>query len=148
MTRLSRNFINLIFVGLAVVFLSQSVFAAGDLARKVTRLEPLVFGTGEEDDFAISRSEITLETGRLYMLPLEAKGFKEYRFEAPEFFQNIWVHQVVIEDLEVHTRLIDALEFDDQGTIEFWFVAIRSGEYDWFVDGFASKGMQGKIIVE
>jgi len=147
MTKSARNLLGLVFTGL-FVFLSQPAYSAGDLARKVTRLEPLVFGTGEEDDFAISRSEIRLETGRLYMLPVEAKGFKEYRFEAPDFFQNIWVQQVVIEDLEVHTRRVEALEFDDQGTIEFWFVAIRPGEFDWYVDGFASKGMQGKIIVE
>ncbi len=137
--------VSLIF---SIITFSPAALSAGDLARKVTRLEPLVLGTGEEDDFVISREEIKLETGRLYMLPLEAKGYKEYRFEAPEFFQNIWVHQVVIEDLEVHTRRVDALEFDDQGTIEFWFVAIRPGEFEWFIDGFESKGMVGKIIVE
>lgn len=121
--------------------------AAGDLARRVTRLEPLVFGDGEENDFRISRSTIELETGKLYMLPLQAKGYKEYRWEAPEFFRNIWVSQVVVEDLEIHTTTIDALEFDDQGTIEFWFVPIRTGEFDWYVRDFEAKGMHGRIVV-
>jgi hypothetical protein len=122
--------------------------AAGDLARRVTRLEPLAFGDGEENDFKISREVVKLETGKLYMLPLEARGYKEYRWEAPDFFQNIWVHQVFVEDLEIHTRSIDALEFDDQGRIEFWFVPIRPGKFEWYVEGFDTRGMKGSIVVE
>jgi len=133
---------------LPLLSVQNTAFGEGDLARRVNRLAPLVFGDGEENDFAISRQEIRLETGKLYMLPIEAKGYKEYRFEAPVFFQNIWVSQVVIEDLEVHTTSIDALEFDDQGTIEFWFLPIRTGEFEWYVAGFEEKGMVGRIIVE
>ena len=122
--------------------------AAGDLAKRATRLEPLVFGDGEENDYAISHATIELETGRYYMLPVEARGYKEYRWEAPAFFRSIWVSQVVVDDLEIHTTTIDALEFDDQGRIEFWFVPIRSGTFAWHVDGLDAKGMKGVIVVE
>lgn len=137
-----------LFAGLllAAIMVPQA-HAAGDLAKRVTRLEPLVFGDGEENDFRISRTIIELETGKLYMLPLQAKGYKEYRWEAPEFFRNIWVSQVVVEDLEIHTTTIDALEFDDQGTIEFWFVPIRTGEFAWYIRDLEAKGMQGRIVV-
>lgn len=146
---MSKRKILILVIGLLLV--SGQVlpaYAGGDLARRVTRLEPLVFGDGEENDFKISRSTIELETGKLYMLPLQARGYKEYRWEAPEFFQTIWVRQVVVEDLEIHTTTIDALEFDDQGTIELWFVPIRTGEFDWYVKGFDVKGMQGTIVVK
>ncbi len=141
-------FSNSFFIVLISFILISPTYAAGDLAKRVTRLEPLVFGDGEENDFQISHATIELETGKLYMLPLEAKGYKEYRWEAPEFFQNIWVSQIVIEDLEVHTTSIDALEFDDQGRIEFWFVPIRTGKFDWYVEDFDVKGMKGSIVVQ
>ncbi len=146
---MNKRKILILFTGLllAAGVLSQT-YAAGDLAKRVTRLEPLVFGDGEENDFKISRQIIELETGKLYMLPLEAKGYKEYRWEAPEFFQTIWVKQVVVEDLEIHTTTIDALEFDDQGRIEFWFVPIRTGEFGWHVVDFDVKGMKGSIVVK
>ena len=144
----SEAFFKSIFIAIFAVIPVSSGFAAGDLAKRVTRLEPLVFGDGEENDFYISRSTIELETGKLYMLPLQARGYKEYRWEAPKFFQNIWVSQVVVEDLEVHTTSVDALEFDDQGTIEFWFVPIRTGKFEWYVEDFDVKGMKGSIVVQ
>ena len=146
---MNKRKILILFTGLllAAGVLSQT-YAAGDLAKRVTRLEPLVFGDGEENDFKISRQIIELETGKLYMLPVEARGYKEYRWEAPEFFQTIWVKQVVVEDLEIHTTTVDALEFDDQGRIEFWFVPIRTGEFDWYVEDFDVKGMKGSIVVK
>ena len=140
--------VTIVLLGLILALPSSVSFAEGDLARRVTRLAPLVLGDGEENDFAISRDTIQLETGKLYMLPVEAKGYKEYRLEAPDFFSNIWVHQVVVEDLEIHTRHIEALEFDDQGIIEFWFVALRTGSFDWYIDGFEEKGMRGRVVIE
>ncbi len=148
MTSFGSRLIGALLLTVGIGGMTSAANADGDLARRPTRLEPLVLGDGEENDFAISRAEIRLKTGVYYMLPVEAKGYKEYRFEAPEFFQNIWVNQVVVEDLEVHTTHIDALEFDDQGTMELWFIALRTGEFGWSVEDFGEKGMQGRIIVE
>ncbi|MBC8269192.1 MAG: hypothetical protein H8E36_10625 [Rhodospirillaceae bacterium] len=125
-----------------------AVEAKGNMAKKVYRLEPLILGDGEENDFAVSRKEVKLETGKYYVLPVTAKGFKEYRLEAPDFFQNIWVSQVVVEDLEVHTTKIHAMEFDDQGTMDLWFIAIKPGTYKWAIEDFEEKGMTGTFVVE
>ncbi len=136
-------------IALAILFSAPAALQAkGNMAKKVYRLEPLVLGDGEENDFAVSRKEVKLETGKYYVLPVTAKGFKEYRLEAPEFFQNIWVSQVVVEDLEVHTTKIHAMEFDDQGTMDLWFIAIKPGTYDWSIEDFEEKGMTGTFVVE
>ena len=56
--------------------------------------------------------------------------------------------KVVINDLEVHTTKIHAMEFDDQGTMELWFIAIKPGSYKWAIEDFEEKGMTGTFIVE
>jgi len=138
-----------LLIALAILYTAPGIAEAkGNMAKKVHRLEPLVFGNGEENDFAVSRKEVKLETGKYYVLPVTAKGYKEYRLEAHEFFQNIWVSQVVVEDLEVHTTKIHAMEFDDQGTMELWFIAIKPGTYKWGIEGFEGKGMTGTFVVE
>lgn len=130
------------------VLLAGTAQAEGDMTKKIHRVEPLVLGTGEEDDYAISRETLTFETGKMYAFTIEAKGFKEYRFEAPEFFQNIWISQLVVDDKEIHTTSIHALEFDDTGEIEMYFIPIRPGSYGWHIEDFADKGMKGTIEVK
>lgn len=143
-----RYFSFFVFAVTLIIAQPALLQAKGNMAKKVHRLEALVLGDGEENDFAVSRKEVKLETGKYYVLPVTAKGYKEYRLESPSFFQNIWVSQVVINDLEVHTTKIHAMEFDDQGTMELWFIAIRPGTYTWGIEGFESKGMTGIFVVQ
>lgn len=117
-------------------------------ANRVNRLAALVLGDGAENDFAVNMTEIEMEAGKRYVLPVIAKGYKEYRLEAPDFFQSILVSQVVINDLEVHTTRIDAMEFDDNGEMELYFVPVRKGKYEWEVEGFGDKGMKGTFEIE
>jgi len=39
------------------------------------------------------------------------------------------------------------LEFDD-GTIELQFVAMRPGDFSWYVQGLESRGMAGRFVVK
>jgi hypothetical protein len=135
------------FLLTALLGLSQA--GATDLVRGRTDLPELVLGNDEGDDFAVSRKEIELESGKSYRLSITAKGSKEYKFFAPELFRHSWINQIVINHLEIHMLGVPHhLEFDDQGTIHVEFVAIRPGEYPWFVQGLESKGMTGKFIVK
>lgn len=140
--------LSLLFSALFLLMTPAPAWAGGDLTRKVNRLPALEFGDGEENDYAVNRRETRIETGKLYVLPIVAKGYKEYRLEAPKFFQNIWISQVVIEDLEVHATIVQALEFDSPGEMELFFIAIRPGSYEWTIEGFEDKGMSGRFIVE
>ena len=137
---------------LVLAFASLMLIApagAADLLRGRTDLPELVLGNEEGDDFVVSAKEIAMESGKAYRLSITAKGSKEYKFFAPDFFRHIWVDQIVINHLEIHMQGAPRhLEFDDQGTIRVEFVTIRPGEYPWYIQGLESRGMTGKFIVK
>ena len=123
--------------------------AAADLMRGRSELPELVLGDDSGNDYAVPVKDIEMEGGKAYRLKITAKGQKEYKFVAPEFFRNIWINQIVIDRLEVHMAgAPHHLEFDDQGTIAVDFVAIRPGEYRWAVQGLEERGMVGKLVVK
>ena len=122
---------------------------AADLVKGRTDLPELVLGDHEGNDYALSQKDIELESGKSYRLSITAKGAKEYKFFAPEFFRNTWVNQIVVNNLEIHMQgPPHHLEFDDQGTIDIEFVVMRPGEFSWFVQGLESRGMTGRFIVK
>jgi hypothetical protein len=62
-------------------------------------------------------------------------GRGEYKLMAPELMRNSWVEQVSIEDKEVKPLGgLYAVEFDDEGEIDIYFVPIRPGTYEFYVD--------------
>lgn len=133
---------------LAAVALSAPAQAV-DLAKGRTDLPELVLGNKEGNDYAVSQKEIEMESGKSYRLSITAKGGKEYKFFAPDFFRNTWINQIVINHLEIHMQGAPGhLEFDDQGTIHVELVTIRPGEYPWYVQGLEGRGMTGKFIVK
>lgn len=119
--------------------------AAGNLASQPERLEPLVLGA----DLSFSVKEYTLETGKYYRWQIQSQGGEEFLVMAPELFRNAWVNQVVINDIEVKPvgGGIYGVEFDDEGSADIWFVPIRTGNFDFFADGFAERGMLGTFVV-
>ena len=46
--------------------------------------------------------------------------------------------------LEIAAVLI---EFDDEGTIDVWFVPIRPGNFDFWIDGYENRGLAGTFEV-
>lgn len=134
----------------AVLVIAQLAFSAapalseGDLTRRATRLEPLLLDA--RTGFSITRFE--LETGVYYRWRVRSDGLEEYKIVAPEFFPQIWVDQVVIDDMEVKPMGLYAIEFDDAGEIDVWFVPIRPGTYRFFAEGLESQGFSGEFVVE
>jgi hypothetical protein len=124
---------------LLVLMLSASgsiVFAKGDLATRATRLEPLVLGNAE-NDFFMSTKEYKLETGK-----------REYNLVAPEFWRNAWIQQIAVGHIEIKTGTLAELDFDGSGSVEVFFVPIRTGTYEFRIRGLEQRGMVGKLIVE
>ncbi len=96
--------------------------SAHDLTKGRTDLPDLVLGA-EDNDYAVPVKDIEMEAGKSYRLRIVAKGQKEYKFFASEFFRGVWMNQIVINHLEVHMAgPPHHLEFDDQGTIAVEFV--------------------------
>lgn len=142
------NAMNRVMRMLAVIpiglFLAAPAFAEGNLASRATRLEPLEL----KGDLSFSVTEYRLETGKYYRWRITSDGGEEFQVVAPDLFRNSWINQVVINDLEVKPMGgIHSVEFDDEGTIDVWFVPIRPGNYDYWIDGFETRGMIGTFIV-
>ncbi|GJE02390.1 MULTISPECIES: hypothetical protein [Methylobacterium] len=134
---------------LAAALLAAGPALARDLAKGRTDLPDLVLGDDQGNDYAVSTKDIEMEAGKSYRLRITAKGQKEYKFFAPEFFRGVWMNQIVINHLEIHMAgPPHHLEFDDPGTIEVEFVAVRAGEFPWTIQGLESRGMSGRFIVK
>jgi hypothetical protein len=118
--------------------------AEGNLASDATRLPDLALDSAA---LSVSWTEQELETGQYYRWRIVHDGGEEFQIVAPDLFRNSWINQVVIDDLEVKPMGLHSVEFDDEGTIDIWFVPIRPGNYDFGVAGFESRGMAGTFVV-
>ena len=109
---------------------------------------PLVLGDGGKP-FTVNHTDFYLRAGQAYRWDIKSEGDIEYKFNAPDFFRNVWMNQIVIDDLEIHMAGAPAwLEYDAHGTITVQFQTVRPGRYDWHVGGLdAEHEMKGTITV-
>lgn len=128
-------------VSLALV--AAPVLAEGNLASKPVDLPELKLTA----DLQMSQTEYQLETGKYYRIDITSDGEEEFAWMAPELFRNVWVNQVVVNDLEIKAADIYSLEFDAAGTFNLTFVPLRPGRYEFYVDGYQDKGMLGAFVV-
>lgn len=89
-----------------------------------------------------------VETGVYYRWRIASDGREEYQLRAPELFKDSWIDQVVIEEKEVKPFGLHAVEFDDEGEIDIWFIPQRPGEYSYYVEGLETQGFSGVFIVK
>lgn len=120
--------------------------AKGYLATRPTELPELVLGT-DDIGFGMSQKEYQMETGKAYSLVIRSTGAKEYAFEAPEFFNFIWLRKVEAGDMEIKASHLYELEFEVEGECEIFFVPIRPGRYEFRVRGLEKQGMVGHFVV-
>ncbi len=115
---------------------------AGLLAKcNREQLPALTFASGKP----LADGPLTLESGAYYKIDLVADGSAELALVGPEFFRAIWINEVVVNDLEIRPIGLDSFEFDDEGTIEFSFIAIKPGTYTLKIPG--STGESQKVTV-
>jgi hypothetical protein len=138
---------------LAGVILSQSGSIAQDadevpkatLASK--NMPELILGSAQ-DSFTVSQKDFELIAGQGYRWKITSASGLEYKF-ATDLFRNVWMNQIVINDLEVHMNGAPAwLEFDAEGTMLVQFTTVRPGSYTWSVPDLADKGMKGTITIK
>jgi len=121
----------------------NNVNAAGQITKRAERLEEIRIDGAE----GFSVSEIDLETGTFYRLRITSDGKDEYFFSAPNFFNSIWFDQIVINDLEIKPTGIYGLEFDDKGSIDLFFVPIKTGKFKFSIPALEHSGFVGQITV-
>ena len=143
--RVMRSFL-LVVIGL---WLGQSAEAAGDLAIKAEKLT-LKLGS-EKSDYALEPKRFHLTTGKAYRLRIVSKGFKEYEMEAEEFFRNVWLRKIEVDNVTLDVPMLSAIEFEanyEESEAEITFVPIRSGEFEFSIEGLEEKGMVGEFVVK
>lgn len=130
--------------GVALLLTQTAAMAEGNLAAKGTELELKI----DTENLKFSQDEFDLETGKYYKLTISSDGADEISVVAPELFQNSWIEGVEDDDFALHTSVIDAISFEDEGEVEISFVPIRPGEYTISVPGYEKRGLSAKVVVK
>ena len=127
----------------AALLLPSAAAAEGNLASKPVDLPELILSS----DLSMSQTDYVLETGKYYRIKISSDGEEQFAWMAPELFRNSWLDQIVVNDLELKSSGVYSLEFDAAGTFEMTFVPIRPGRYEFWVDGYETRGMLGAFMV-
>jgi len=109
-----------------------------------TKLPPLTLSAGEP----LSAAPLTLKSGQYYTLEIVADGSAELGLAGPGFFRAVWVNEIVINDIEIRPLGVDSLEFDDEGSVEISFIAIKPGRYDLHIPGTSGESQRVEILIE
>ena len=139
MMKLLRVFTCTVFIasGLAFNFVHAQ---AGLLTGGATKLDPITLGSGQP----LTDKPYELESGKYYKLDINSDGTAELALEGPSFFRNVWIDEIVINDIEIRPLGVESLEFDDEGTATISFVTIRPGSFELKIPG--TKGESQRAI--
>ena len=58
------------------------------------------------------------------------------------FLRAIWIDEIVINGIEIRPLGVDSFEFDDEGTMEISFLAIKSGTFTFGVPGIEDQTLE------
>ena len=134
--------IRLLIAGVALVFAvgvhadddSKKTFgAAGVLSKKNSEdLPELKLSSGEP---LLDPAKLELKSGTYYEIEITADGSQELALAGAGFFRAIWIDEIVINGIEIRPLGVDSLEFDEAGTAEISFLAIKPGVFTFGVPG-------------
>ena len=116
---------------------------SGVMTGGATKLPPITLSSG----MPLSDATYELESGKFYSIDIVCDGSAELAIGGAEFFRNIWINEVVINDIEVRPLGLDSLEFDDEGTATISFVAIRPGTYELRIPGTTGDTQKATIVI-
>lgn len=129
---------------LALLPTAGKAYAQAGLLTGVIKLEPIKLSVMEP----MTTAPYELEAGKYYRLDIVSDGSGELAIVGPEFFRNVWINEVVINDIEVRPLGVDSLEFDDEGTATISFVTIRPGTFVLRLPGTTSDSQQAVFNVK
>lgn len=118
--------------------------AAGLMDRSNrTDLDPIQLGAGS----MTSPGTYELNAGGYYRLVIQSDGTAESAIEGAGLFRNVWVNEVVINEIEVRPLGLDSIEFDDEGEAEISFIAITPGQYHIRIRGTSGETQQATFVI-
>lgn len=107
-------------------------------------LPPITLSSG----MPLSEAPWVLTSGTYYEFEIEGDGSAELALEGSEFFRAIWIDEIVVNDLEIRPIGVNSIEFDDAGTMEIGFVAIKPGAYFLRIPGSTGETQRLDITIE
>ena len=130
--------------GLSLVMAGDALAQAGLMTGGAKKLDPITLASGKP----LAAKPYELEAGKYYRIDIVADGSQELAIAGPDFFRNVWVNEVVINDIEVRPLGVDSIEFDDEGKATISFVPIRPGTFVLRVPGTSSDSQQAVFNVK
>jgi uncharacterized cupredoxin-like copper-binding protein len=93
---------------------------------------------------------ITLKANQPYKVVIRNTGEKPHYWTAPDFFKSVATRKAQTKEAEFKAPYFSAIEVNNGGTAEFFFVPVTKGSFDVYctLDDHREKGMEGKIVVE
>jgi hypothetical protein len=129
---------------LAFAGFSSYANAQSGLLGKSVRLPPMTLSAGKP----LAEKPYELEAGKYYKLTIKSDGSQELAIEGPEFFRNIWINEIVINDIEIRPLGVSSLEFDAEGEAVISFVTILPGTFHLRIPNTTSENQRATFIVK
>ena len=107
-------------------------------------LPPITLSSG----MPLADAAWVLSSGTYYEFEIEGDGSAELALEGSEFFRAIWIDEIVVNDLEIRPLGVNSIEFDDAGSMEIGFVAIKPGDYYLRIPGSTGETQRVEITIE
>ena len=107
-------------------------------------LPPILLSAGQP----LAAEPWHLKSGRYYEFEIEGDGSQELGLAGAGFFRAIWIDEIVVEGLEIRPLGLDSIEFDEAGTMEIGFIAIKPGRYELRVPGTTGDLQKLEIVIE
>ena len=125
------------------------VSADGDLSRQPAVELKVMVGAPDGGEYSFAPKIWNLQTGKLYKVTLANQGQLKHEWVAPEFTQTVWTRKVQVGGVEVK-GVINELELEPGTQVEWYFVPIRTGEFEMGceIQNHREAGMIGKVVVK
>jgi hypothetical protein len=95
-----------------------------------------------------SAGEYELLSGGYYRISIGSDGTQELAVEGPNFFRNIWINEIVINDIEIRPLGgIDSIEFDAAGSARISFIAVVPGSYEFRIRGASGESQRATFHI-
>jgi hypothetical protein len=128
------------FLGATMV--APALAQSGLLTRPID-LEPMTLSSTAP----VATAPYQLETGKQYSLVISADGTAELAIHGADFFRNVWINEIIINDIEIRPLGVDSIEFDAAGEAEITFVTIRPGTFTLRIPGTTSEAQSATFNV-
>jgi DNA-binding protein len=105
--------------------------AQSGMVGKAAELPPIKLASGEP----LAEKPLEISAGKYYEIKIVSDGSAEKAISGAAFFRNLWIDEIVINDIEIRPLGLDSIEFDDEGEAEISFIAIKPGVFELTAPG-------------